>query len=219
MTQKGTAAMAEATVIESTREAVATLRPVSPAAHLAARFAAAEVTGQRAVRLREISFLTMVGLRARPGTTTADRLEACLGAGLPTACGAVTSGSGVSVLWLSPDEFLAVSDRQPADLTTALVDALEGDPGSVTDLSANRTTFELAGPMAREVLAKGCPLDLHPRAFQTGSAYVTTIGSVPVILWKTGDELYRVLPRASFADFLGRWLLDAMTEFHAPEIP
>jgi sarcosine oxidase subunit gamma len=27
-----------------------------------------------------------------------------------------------------------------------------------------------------------------------------------------------VLPRASFADFLGRWLLDAMVEYRAPEI-
>ena len=45
------------------------------------------------------------------------------------------------------------------------------------------------------------------------------IGSVPVILWKLDEELYRILPRSSFADFLGRWLLDAMAELKVPEIP
>jgi sarcosine oxidase subunit gamma len=35
-------------------------------------------------------------------------------------------------------------------------------------------------------------------------------------LWKVADESYEILPRSSFADFLGRWLLDAMAEFKAP---
>jgi sarcosine oxidase, subunit gamma len=209
--------MVESAVLGTATESRAWLRPVSPAAHLAERFAAAEVSGPRAVRIREVPFLTMVGLRVVPGSVTAGRVETRLGVSLPSACGAVSIGDGVSVLWLSPDEFLVVSDeRQPAPLTAALVDALEAEPGSAIDLSANRTTFELSGPAAREVLEKGCPLDLHPRTFQVGAAYMTLIGSVPVILWQVSDELYRILPRSSFADFLGRWLLDAMLEFKAP---
>lgn len=192
---------------------------LSPAAHLADRFVAADVSGPRAVRLREVPFLTMVGVRAVHGSAAAGRIEARLGAGLPTACGAVTTGDGGTLLWLSPDEFLVVSRLQPAELTAALVEALDGEPGSATDLSANRTTLELEGPAARQVLEKGCPLDLHPRVFLPGTGYVTLLGSVPVILWKVADELYRILPRASFADFLGRWLIDAMAEFKAPEIP
>jgi sarcosine oxidase subunit gamma len=45
------------------------------------------------------------------------------------------------------------------------------------------------------------------------------IGNIPAILWKTGEESFRVLPRASFADFLGRWLLDAMREYASAEVP
>ena len=212
--------MVETAVTEAASTSVAGLRPVSPAAHLDEQFAAAEVSGPRAVRIRELPFLTMVGVRALPGSAAAGRIETRLGASLPSACGAVTTGNGLSVLWLSPDEFLVVSDEQrPAPLTAALVEALQGEPGSATDLSANRTTFELGGPTARDVLEKGCPLDLHPRAFEVGTAYVTVVGSVPVILWKVEEETYRILPRSSFADFLGRWLLDAMAEFKAPEIP
>jgi sarcosine oxidase subunit gamma len=212
--------MVETAVTKAASAPVAGLRPVSPAAHLAEQFAAAEVSGPRAVRIREVPFLTMLGVRALPGSAAAGRIETRLGASLPSACGAVTTGDGLSVLWLSPDEFLVMSDeQQPAPLTAALVEALQGEPGSATDLSANRTTFELGGPTAREVLEKGCPLDLHPRAFEVGTAYVTLVGSVPVILWKVEEETYRILPRSSFADFLGRWLLDAMAEFKASEIP
>jgi sarcosine oxidase subunit gamma len=89
----------------------------------------------------------------------------------------------------------------------------------VVDLSANRTTLELTGPRASAVLEKGCALDLHPRVFKPGTALSTEIGGIPAILWKTGDETYRIFPRASFAEFLGRWLLDAMREYASTEVP
>ncbi|WP_138444031.1 sarcosine oxidase subunit gamma [Sinomonas susongensis] len=187
----------------------------SPAAHLAAEFAAAEVAGPYSVALREVPFQTMVGLRVAPGTDAARRVEERLGTALPARCGEVAQGADSSVLWLGPDEFLAVSSADPAHATAHLVEALGGDPGSVVDLSANRTTFELKGTAARDVLEKGCPLGLHPRAFAVGSAYATQLGPVPILLWKTGSDSWEIFPRASFADYLGRWLLDAMREFHA----
>ncbi|WP_415855317.1 sarcosine oxidase subunit gamma [Sinomonas sp. G460-2] len=189
----------------------------SPAAHLAPRFAEAEVTGARRVSLREVPFRTMVGLRAVPGSDAARRIEARLGTPLPARCGEVSVGTGSSVFWLAPDEFLVVSSTDPAEATAALAEALGAEPGSAVDLSANRTTFELSGTSARDVLEKGCPLDLHPRAFAVGAAYVTQLGPVPVLLWKTGPETWEVCPRASFADYLGRWLLDAMAEFKTAE--
>ena len=190
----------------------------SPAGHLAQQFAAAEVTGPYSVALREVPFLTQIGLRVVQGTDGARRVEARLGTPLPSRSGEVAIGTGLSVLWLSPDEFLVVSAADPTELTARLVEALGGQPGSAVDLSANRTTFELSGRMAREVLEKGCALDLHPRAFAVGSAYATQLGPVPVLLWKTGSETYEIYPRASFADYLGRWLVDAMVEYKALEL-
>jgi sarcosine oxidase subunit gamma len=78
-----------------------------------------------------------------------------------------------------------------------LQEALGDRPGSVIDLSANRTTLELRAPSARAVLEKGCPLDLHPREFAAGTAYLTLIGSGPVILWKVEEETYRILPAST----------------------
>lgn len=208
--------MAELTLTE-TRPAPARLQAVSPAAHLAGAFAAAEVTGARGVALREVAFLTMVGLRVEPFSGPAGRVAARLGTQLPTRCGSTSASGDDTVLWLAPDELLVVSARDAAELTAELVAALHGEPGSVVDLSANRSTLELNGPSARDLLEKGCPLDLHPRSFAVGDAYATTLAGVPVLLWRTGAQSYRVLPRSSFADHVGRWLVDAMAEYEAAE--
>lgn len=194
---------------------------VSPARQLAEAFAAGSLAGT--VELAEIPFLTMVGLRADSGSETAQRLAAVTG-GLPAGSGTVAGNGDVSVLWLGPTEFLVVAPTEAHEslgggLIPALRAALGADAGQVVDLSANRTTFELTGPRARAVLEKGCSLDLHPRVFKAGTAFSTEIANIPAVLWKTGEESYRIFPRASFAEFLGRWLLDAMREYASSEVP
>ncbi|GAA0898190.1 MULTISPECIES: sarcosine oxidase subunit gamma [Streptomyces violaceusniger group] len=190
----------------------------SPLAHLADRMRAAAVTGARGVTLAERPFLTMVNLRLEPASEAAGRVEKTLGAPLPRECGHTTASGPHTAVWLGPDEWLVVSEG-PID-TAELRQALAGDPGSVVDVSANRTTLELSGPAARQVLEKGCRLDLHPRAFGPGRAVSTTVGPVPVLLWQLDDApTYRLLPRSSFADYLARWLIDAMREYRGPEVP
>ncbi|OMH31478.1 hypothetical protein BGP79_10910 [Tersicoccus sp. Bi-70] len=174
-----------------------------------------------AVRLREIPFQTMVALRVAPGSDAAGRIEAALGVPLPAACGDVTGstdGTGTAVLWLGPDEFLVVGPEEslpaPAELTGQLADALGEDPGQAVDVSANRTTLELAGTSAREVLEKSVTFDLHPRALAAGRAYATLLGPVQVLLWKTRDEpAFRILPRGSFTEYTVTLLLDSMAEY------
>jgi sarcosine oxidase subunit gamma len=175
------------------------------------------------VALKEIPFQTMVGVRVDRASDAGARLASVTG-GLPAVCGETIRNERSTTLWLGPDEFLVVApesahDSLGGDLVRALVEALGEHPGQVVDLSANRTTFELSGIRARDVLEKGCSLDLHPREFRTGTALATEIGNIPAILFKTGEVSFRIFPRASFADFLGRWLLDGMREFASPEVP
>lgn len=216
--RKGHAVTAEFSTLEPIESTGPESLRRSPGGHLAGAFAAAEVQGPRGVALREVPFLTMIGLRASLASPAARRLEEVLGFSLPQRSGEVTGIPGRSVLWLSPDEFLVVTSEDSGEHLRALQEALRGESGSVLDLSANRTTFELTGPSARSVLEKGCPLDLHPRSLAENTALNTNIGRVAVILWKTGAQTYQIFPRSSFADYLGRWLVDAMSEFKAAEI-
>ena len=198
--------MADTTRLEAMRD--------SPLSHLAPSLLATE--GGPA-GLRELPFRTMVSLRVAPGTPAAERVEDALGLRLPTTCGSTGSTGAVegrTALWFGPDEWLVVSEvDEPAGAVALLDAALAGDRGSVVDVSANRTTVELSGERARQVLEKGCALDLHPRALAPGRAVTSTLGPVPLVLWQTDEQTFRLLPRSSFADYLARWLLDAAAEF------
>lgn len=187
----------------------------APARHLSDLMEGAAISGERAVTLREHEFAVQIGLRAVPGEVSAQALEAVLGVTLPTNHGEVTGDpDGLHVLRLSPDEFLAVdiSRRQEPGVEAPYQEALEGLPGQAVDLSAHRTVLVLEGPGAREVLEKSVALDLHPRAFGARRAEATLLSTVPVVLVRSGEETWRILPRASFADHVVRWLVDGMTE-------
>ncbi|MFF0089441.1 sarcosine oxidase subunit gamma [Streptomyces canus] len=201
---------------ESITEGPVALR-TSPLSHLQERMRSAAVSGARGVTLTELPFVTMVNVRVDPASAAADRIGRTLGAPLPRRCGDTAASGLHTITWLGPDEWLVLSRAGAGTVTAQLRQALDGAAGSVVDVSANRTTLELSGPAAREVLEKGCPLDLHPRAFGPGRAVSTTVGPIAVLLWQLDDApTYRLLPRSSFADYLARWLIDAMSEYGGP---
>ena len=192
----------------------------SPGAELTELMAACS---RESVSLRELPFATHLALRA--GSPAAvEALGHVLGAPLPERVGTVSSGERgpgcpVDVIWLGPDEWLAVlgdeavTGESGRELVNAAGAALDGQRGQVVDVSANRATLELSGPRARAVLDKVIQLDLHPREFPVGRAVSTLLESVQVILWRTGEDTWQVMPRASFTEFVARWLLDGMREF------
>ena len=183
----------------------------SPLGHRAADLAAAPA----AVRLRELPFLTQLNLRLDPGGPAAEAVGETLGAPLPTRSNTAVRSGDVTVLWLGPDEWLVVAPPgAPEELEKSLRLALGTEAGAVVDLSAHRTTVELAGERAREVLAKGCSLDLHPSVFRQGSCAQTLLAQAPALLLSRGDDAsYWLLVRASFATYLADWLLDASSEY------
>ena len=193
-------------------------RRTAPLAGFAEAFAAA---ASDAVRVVERPFLAQVGVRvfgARSGLPDPAGLsaaEAALGFPLPAEPNTVAGAGGTDVLWLGPDEWLVVSaPGAEAALEAELAEALAG-LGSVVDLSANRTAVQVVGPRARDVLAKGCALDLHPRAFGMGRCAQTLLGRAQVVLEQLAEEplTYGLLVRNSFAAYVATWLLAAAEEF------
>lgn len=190
----------------------------SPLTHAAGRFAAATRASGGALRLAELPYLTQLNVRLDPKGPAADAVGLSLGLPLPLQPNTVTHGGGLAALWLGPDETLVVGPPGgQQDLQDRLRD-VRGTGGAVVDVSAQRTTVLVAGPRARDVLAHGCSLDLHPRSFGAGRCAQTTLARAQVILvprdaYKPG---YWVLVRASFARYLADWLLDAAAEYTAP---
>ena len=186
----------------------------SPLAGIADALAEARADG---VTLAEASARTRLNLRIDP--KDADALTAAgaiLGGSLPrTPNTAAATVNGKTLLWLGPDEWL-VTDPAPegAALEDTLRDRLDSRHHALTDVSAMYTTLALSGPRAREVLMKGCRLDLHPRAFEPGTCVQTALAKANVILHQTDDApSYEITARNSFSVYLASWLLDAMAEY------
>ncbi|MEU8828093.1 sarcosine oxidase subunit gamma family protein [Streptomyces sp. NPDC048636] len=165
--------------------------------------------------IREIPFLTQLSLRVEPGSPAARAAEDTLGIALPGPSRADMSGE-VKALWLGPDEWLLVAppDRGQ-DLATRLRAAIGDAFATVTDVSAQRTTLAVSGHLTREVLARGCAIDLDPRVTPVGSCLTTLLAQAGVTLVVRGVAASSVwlLVRSSFAEYVAGWLVDASTEY------
>jgi sarcosine oxidase subunit gamma len=162
------------------------------------------------VRIVPEPFVAMAAVRVDPATAGLD---------LPTTPSTWTETDGLRAIWLGPDEWLVTSSAlAPRDLESRLRDAVAGR-GAVVDVSGQRTTLRLSGEHARDVLAGGCAVDLHPRVFRRGTAVQTLLGQAGVVLiaLDDGPELVvDILVRSSFAAYLVGWLLDAAVEHRRP---
>jgi sarcosine oxidase subunit gamma len=162
--------------------------------------------------VREIPLLAQLDVRVDPADPSArEAIESVIGP-LPLAPNTFHGGADASVLWLGPDEWLVVGPPGgEAALEAQLRDALGelGPAVAIVDVSANRTTIELTGPAARDVLERGCPLDLE-RDVRPGSCAQTLVARANVLLQQMDDApTYRLFVRPSFAAYLAAWLADA----------
>lgn len=142
-------------------------------------------------------------------------VELALGVPLPLKMGTVSrdDGRGVSVQWMSPDEWLVVvPEGQDHATELSLRGALSGHYAVIT-VSGAQTLLELSGPDARQVLMKSAGYDFHPSSFPVGKGISTTLAKSTAMIRRTGDTQWELIIRRSFADYLYRWLLDASEEF------
>ncbi|EPD62265.1 MULTISPECIES: sarcosine oxidase subunit gamma [Streptomyces] len=190
----------------------------SPLAHDAHRLAAATRTSRGAIRLAEVPFLAQVNVRLDAKGAAADAVGLALGLQLPLEPDTVVRAGELTAVWLGPDEWLVVGPPgSRAAVETRIREAAGDETVSVTDVSAQRTTLLVAGPRARDLLAHGCSLDLHPRVFGPGRCAQTTLARTQVVLVARDEPRagFWVLVRSSFAGYLTDWLLDAATEYLA----
>lgn len=168
------------------------------------------------VTVRERPFLAYINLRGDAGDSEfANAVRNATAVDLPTEPNTVSEGNDCHALWLSPDEWylVAAAGREQA-LVEQLERALSGQPFAVNDLTSGLTTIEISGPRVRDVIAKGCTLDLHARAFGPGQCAQTLIShAVVVIRCVDSAPVFEITVRRSFADFLWAWLEDAALEY------
>ena len=168
------------------------------------------------VELRERALMGHLNLRG-DATDRAflDAVQGALGFGLPVEPNTVSEGGELAALWLGPNEWLVLAPPGQEDgLAQALRDALGEIFSSVADVTGGQTVINLRGPHVRNVLAKGCTLDLHPRAFGPGRCAQTLVAKANVTVRQLDDSpSFDLIVRRSFADYLALWIEDAAEEY------
>jgi sarcosine oxidase subunit gamma len=167
------------------------------------------------IRLEEVAFLTQLNLRLDVDGPALAAVEGVLRQELPVRPGTVSRAGDRTLLWLGPDEWLLVAPAgEQGQLLSELLAALAPAGGVVVDLSAHRTTIDVHGPRARDLLAKGCSLDLHPSVLTADRCAQVLLARAPVILVPHEEGTgVRLLVRSSFAGYVADWLLDACVEY------
>ncbi len=120
---------------------------------------------------------------------------------------------GRMFLPLSPNQWLVVGDGDGGTQAEVLRESVRG-VAHVTDQSHGRCCFLVRGPRARDVLAKGCRLDLHPSVVAPGFCAQTTMAQVGVLLHlRDARPSFALLVPSGFARAFWQWLGEAAGEF------
>ena len=141
--------------------------------------------------------------------------EAALGQPLPAATGSFTSGQH-TIYRLGPDEWLLCTALGREKETAGQLEKnLAGQCYSLVDVTGGQVMMRLRGPRAREVLARGCTLDLHPRAFKTGRCAQSTLAKTSMLIALADDApTFDIIVRRSFAEYAARWLRHSGASAH-----
>ena len=192
-----------------------TLHPLSALSGIAVPGRYGKEEGEPSVVITELAGLGLATVACRKGQASALRaaVRKAYSVDLP-ASSRVAQGAAVRFIGYGPGQWLAVSEALANEaLASELAAKLQG-LASVSDQSGGRTLLRVSGNRARDVLAKGLPLDLDPRAFPLGSAATSAISHIGLQLWQADDtRSYDIAIFRSLSESFWRWLTASAAEF------
>ncbi len=171
--------------------------------------------GEPGVMIGELSGLGLATVASRQGQDAAlkSAVLQAYGVQLPESS-RVAQGSAVSFIGYGLGQRLAVSESLAHEALAGDLSQRLAGLASISDQSGGRTVLRVSGPRARDVLAKGLPVDLDPRAFPLGSAAASIIGHMGVQLWQVDDtRSYDIAVFRSLSQSFWRWLTASAAEF------
>jgi sarcosine oxidase subunit gamma len=170
--------------------------------------------------VRECTGLSLASLVARRDQVraVAEAAQAAFGVPLPLLARA-TGNEHITFVWAGPGHWLVETVDRGADIEAFLAPAF-GPLAAICDQSDSRVILELAGAAVRDVLAKGVPLDLHPRVFGVGDVALTAAHHVGLHLRQVSAEpRYRISVVRSYFGSFWHWLESSAAEFGCEVLP
>lgn len=162
------------------------------------------------LRLRDVSPLAKVLVRAPEGGQVARAMDVPVGRARRAADGVLTVGS-------APGEWTLLGPVGSAAETTArLRDRAGTEFISVYDITHGRGLLRLSGSSAPLVLSKLCPIDLADHITPNGSAFRSSVARLATEVVRddrAGERSYLMHCERSSAQYLQEALVDAGAEY------
>ena len=160
----------------------------------------------------EMAHLGKLNIRAdKSGGKIVKSITGCT---FPPAANKFTTAGERHAVWLGPDEFMIICEAgKDEELASAIHTSFGSLHAAVTNITDALAAFHLKGAAVRQVLAKGCALDLHQNSFTSDDAAQTLLSHAAVTIMALADDEFIVICRTSFASYLHDWFLDAALEY------
>ena len=166
------------------------------------------------ISVKEVSPIMKLNLRGKKReffTAVGKHLDMIL----PTEANTSSSSSKLTSIWLSPDEWMVVSneliekDTSKYDLEENLYNSIsKTNLGAVIDVTDQFVMLELEGPKIYELFSSGSPFNFNEFKEKKGSTTQTVLNHVDVILHHKDENIVNLFVRRSFAEHLWSWIED-----------
>ena len=167
------------------------------------------------ISVKEVSPIMKLNLRGKKReffTTVGKQLDMIL----PTEANTSSSSSKLTSIWLSPDEWMIVSnektekDTNNYDLEENLYNSIsKTNLGAVVDVSDQYVMLELEGSKVYELFSSGSPFNFNEFKEKKGSSTQTLLNGIDVIILNKGINLVNLFVRRSFSEHLYSWINDS----------
>ena len=165
--------------------------------------------------VREISPVMKLNLRGKKReffTSVGKNLNMIL----PTEANTSTVSDKLTSIWLSPDEWMVVSNDKVQknnykyELEELLYNNIsKTNLGAVTDVTDQFVLLELKGKNIFELFSSGSPFNFDEFKEKKGSTTQTLLNHIDVIIHHKDQDLVNLFVRRSFSEHLCSWINDS----------
>ena len=167
--------------------------------------------GKNLLQISEVKNLTIIQLvqykksKIQTSTIKVEDLD------LPLESLKVTANKETRVLWNAPRTWLIISNKK--NIVNNIKDKCDHENFAVTDISHSRAVIQIKGLQAKEVLKKGCPININEIQVNNCSGTVFNGITVVVDFVNNNPDTFNLLALRSFSETFYHHITDAALEF------
>ena len=168
-------------------------------------------SGKKLLEISEVKNLAIIQLvqykksKIQPNTIKLEDLE------LPIDNPKVTANKETRILWSAPRTWLIISRKK--NIIRNIKDKCDHENFAVTDISHSRAVIQIKGLQAKEVLKKGCPININE--IQVNNCAGTIFNGITIVVdfVNNNPDTFNLLALRSFGETFYHHITDAALEF------